>query len=104
MVLLSLTDKEIVKDLGQKFKGYRLHLNKTQQEIANHIGISVLTVSNFERGKNTEISLKIFIKLLRAIKQLESIRQILPEIPMSPKMIVKMQGKHRQRSSKKKKS
>lgn len=101
MDINSVSETEIVQSIGQRFKSYRLHLNKTQQDIANQIGISVLTISNFENGKNTDISFKNILKLLRAISELEPIQHILPEIPLSPKMVVKMQGMSKQRSTKK---
>jgi len=101
MDLYSYSETEIIKVFGTRFKEYRLHLNKTQKEIAEQIGVSILTISNFETEKNTNISLKNFLKLLRAIKELDQITSILPEMPVSPKMIVKMQGKIRKRSTQK---
>lgn len=100
MDIKSVSETEIIQSIGQRFKSYRLHLNKTQQEIATQIGLSVLTISNFENGKNTDISFKNVLKMLRAINELEPIQYILPEIPISPKMVVKMQGKPKQRSTK----
>lgn len=46
-------------ELGQKCSLYRRFLGITQQEVANEVGVSRKTISDFEWGKND--SVKIFL-------------------------------------------
>lgn len=57
----------------------------TQKEIAENSGLNVFTISSFENGSSTGITLGSLIKLLRAIDSLEEIEKILPELPESPR-------------------
>lgn len=65
----------------------------TQKNVAAQSGISVFTISSFENGSSTGITLASFIKLLRAIDNLEEIEKLLPELPESPKAIFMKQSK-----------
>lgn len=89
--IYEMTDKAIVHELGQRFKAYRLHHQLTQQEVAEQVGTSVFTVSGLEKGTATGLSLSLFVKLLRGIHELERVRDILPEIPPSPRQLFKQQ-------------
>ena len=53
-----MTDKEI----GQKLKDYRAKNNLTQEELARKLDIPTITISSWERGKNTS---KIYRKVLK---------------------------------------
>jgi transcriptional regulator with XRE-family HTH domain len=78
---------ELVQGLGKRFKEYRKRMGFTQKMVSEKSGLSVFTVSSFENGSLTGLSLSSFIKLLRAIDCLEEIDKILPELPISPKEI-----------------
>lgn len=67
----------------------------TQKEVAEKAGLSVFTVSNFEKGSTTGLTLASFIKLLRAIHFLEEIEKLLPPLPESPKAVFLNQKKKR---------
>ena len=52
--------------LGQKIQLYREQAGISQEELAKHIGVSVTSVSNIERGANYP-SFENFIKILNFI-------------------------------------
>lgn len=69
-----LRPHEIAKELGQRLQKHRLKQNKSQAQIAKHIGVSTPTISNLENGRNT--SLETFISAVVALgltKELEDI-------------------------------
>lgn len=96
--IYEMTDKAIVRELGKQFKTYRLYHRKTQKELAEQVGVSIFSISNFEKGAGTGISLLLFTKLLRGIDELDNMRHILPEIPVSPRLLFEQQ--QRQQSKK----
>lgn len=95
--IYELTNNDIVRELGKRFKEYRLNYAKTQKEIAEYSGLSMATVSNFENGSATGITLNGFIRLLRVIHELDQIDNLLTEQPVSPFLLLKQQKKKRKR-------
>jgi transcriptional regulator with XRE-family HTH domain len=67
----------------------------TQRDIAAKSGLSLFTISSFENGSLTGITIASFIKLLRAIDRLEEIEKLLPELPESPRVLFKKQQKNK---------
>ncbi len=65
----------------------------TQKDVAHKSGISIFTISTFENGSSTGITMASFIKLLRAIDCLEEIEKLLPQLPESPRELFKKQSK-----------
>lgn len=102
--IYEMTDKSIVRELGQRFKAYRLHRQLTQKEVAGQVGTSVFTVSSLEKGTATGLSLSLFVRLLRGINELDRVRDLLPEIPPSPRRLFEHQQRgttiHRVRKAK----
>jgi transcriptional regulator with XRE-family HTH domain len=84
---------EIIRELGKRYGDYRKRMGYTQKEVAAKSGISVFTISSFENGSSTGITLASFIKLLRAIDSLEEIGKLLPELPESPRTLFRKQSK-----------
>ncbi|MPM65536.1 hypothetical protein SDC9_112433 [bioreactor metagenome] len=93
--LYEKTGSEIIRNLGSRYSDYRKRLGFTQKEIASKSGLSIFTISSFENGSATGITLASFIKLLRAIDSLEEIEKLLPELPESPRALFKKQSKKR---------
>ena len=91
--IYEMSDKAIVLELGKQFKEYRLSHQKTQKQVAEHVGISIFSISSFEKGTGTGISMLLFIKLLRGIDELDRIREVLPEISPSPRQLFELQQK-----------
>jgi transcriptional regulator with XRE-family HTH domain len=84
---------DIIRELGTQYSDYRKRMGYTQKDVAAKSGISVFTISSFENGSSTGITLASFIKLLRAIDTLEEIEKLLPELPESPRALFRKQNK-----------
>ena len=72
-IVMSLTVKVSFEELkmvdarlGQRIQMYRERAGKSQEELANYIGVSVTSISNIERGANYP-SFENFIKILNFI-------------------------------------
>ena len=86
---------DMIRALGNRYSDYRKRMGYTQKDVAAQSGISVFTISSFENGSSTGITLASFIKLLRAIDYLEEIEKLLPELPESPRAIFMKQSKNK---------
>ena len=83
--IITLSGTEIIQELGKRFAQYRKRANMTQKEVSEQSGLSVFTISGFENGTQTGISMGAFIKLMRAIGEVEQVNELLPEQPQSPR-------------------
>lgn len=81
--LYERSDNDIVSELGERFRDYRIALRLTQKDVAQQSGVSVMTVVRFEKGEGGSIRLDTFVSLLRAIQKLDGIAESIPEIPVS---------------------
>ena len=88
---------EIVAMLGRRFKDYRIGCDLTQKQVSEKSGVSIITIRNFENGKLRNISMGAFIELLRAIGFMQGLDDVLPEIPVSPYELEKIQQGKRKR-------
>lgn len=84
---------DIIQQLGKRYSEYRKRMGYTQKEVSVKSGLSVFTISSFENGSSTGVTLASFIKLLRTIDCLEEIEKILPELPESPRALFTKQYK-----------
>ena len=84
---------DIIREMGKRYGDYRKRMGCTQKYVAAKSGISVFTISSFENGSSTGITLASFIKLLRAIDCMEEIEKLLPELLESPRAIFMKQSK-----------
>ena len=75
---------ELVRLLGLRFKEYRMRCNLTQNEVAELSGIGLTTIHKFENGTAGNVSLSTFILLLKVVGQINSLDDLLPELPESP--------------------
>lgn len=75
---------ELVRLLGLRFKEYRMRCNLTQKEVAELSGIGLTTIHKFENGTAGNVSLSTFILLLKVVGQINSLDDLLPELPESP--------------------
>lgn len=91
--LYEKSGSDIIRELGKRYSEYRKRMEYTQKEVAEKSGLSVFTISSFENGSSTGITLASFIKLLRAIDSLDEIEKLLPELPESPRALFKKQSK-----------
>ncbi|MCQ2148602.1 MAG: helix-turn-helix domain-containing protein [Bacteroidales bacterium] len=71
----------IISTLGKRYQVYRKNLGLTQSEIAVKTGISVFTISSFEKGQGNGLSLTNLISLFDAIGQADQIADLLSDLP-----------------------
>lgn len=84
------------KLLGERLQQARLNQNITQTNMAKRIGVSRRTVIHAEQGRAT---LETFIALLQVLGLEEQLDNFLPEQPVSPLQLAKLQARQRQRAS-----
>lgn len=82
----SMTTPDVIRNLGLRFRDYRLRLRMTRKEVSEAASIGMTTLYKFESGNMTDISFSTLIKLLRVIGLGETWESLLPELPESPYM------------------
>ena len=92
-VLYEYSMAELVRLLGIRFKEYRMRCNFTQKEVAEQSGVGLTTIHKFENGTASNLSLSTFILLLKVVGQINSLDDLLPELPESPYLIRKDEKK-----------
>ncbi len=89
------TDQEVVAEIASRIRNLRLNdpvSQMSQNELAKRAGISRSTVARFEQ--KGEISLMPLIAILRVMKLLPNINQLVPKnIALSPMQVSKMKSK-----------
>jgi transcriptional regulator with XRE-family HTH domain len=93
--LYEQSGSDMIRQLGKRYSDYRKRMGKTQKEVAEKSGLSTFTISSFENGSSTGLTLASLIKLLRAIDSLDEIEKLLPELPESPRTLFKKQQKEK---------
>ena len=99
MTLKHLSDKAILKVMGERIAQCRLNQNKSQDYLAGQAGISSRTMSRIESGHSVQFS--SLIRILRALDLVENIDNLIAKLPLSPIQQLKLKGKERKRASKK---
>lgn len=79
-----LSNYYILQTLAKRVKEYRLATRTSQRELAQKSGVSYTTISHFEQGKNTNLTLNNFISLLRCVGMERRMMEVLPELPVPP--------------------
>lgn len=100
MELREYSNTDLIHQLGKRFKSYRLRNDLSQQQVAEVTGLSCPTISAFERGTTDNISFQSFIRLLRAVGELNQLNNLLPDLPVSPSALLK-EKRRKERSQKK---
>lgn len=80
----SLPTPDIIRNLGERFRDYRLRMKMTRKEVSEASRVGMTTLYKFETGKMTDISLDTIIRLLRVIGLIDNWEAIIPELPESP--------------------
>ena len=93
--LYEQSGSDLIQQLGKRYGDYRKRMGFTQKEVAEKSGLSIFTISSFENGSSTGLTMATFIKLLRAIEFLEEIEKLLPELPESPRALFMKQQKQK---------
>ena len=99
MTIYGMSDQAILEEIGARLKKRRLDRNLTQQEVADRAGLTRTTIGEFERGASS--SMLTLIRILRVLGALEELESFLPDTGPSPLQLAKLQGRQRQRASRK---
>jgi transcriptional regulator with XRE-family HTH domain len=97
MGIAELSDKAAMALIGERIQRERLNQNLTQEELAERAGIGVRTVRSLEAGQKPTV--ETLIRSLRALGRLGTVDAFLPEPGLSPLQLAKLQGRQRQRAS-----
>ncbi|MEX2448372.1 MAG: helix-turn-helix transcriptional regulator [Solirubrobacterales bacterium] len=90
------TDQTVLAELGRRLARTRLERNISQEGLATGAGVSKSTVERLEAGRS--VKLPSFLRVLRALGQLEVLDRLVPEPLPSPIERVRLQGRRRQRA------
>jgi len=99
VTIYGMSDKAILTEIGGRLKRRRLNRNLTQEEVADQAGLTRMTVGEIERGASS--SMMTLIRILRVLEALEELENFLPDTGPSPLQLAKLQGRQRQRASRK---
>lgn len=91
----SLSNTEIILEMGSRLKDFRLGKKLTQQQLAERAGVSLFTVAQIERGKSVSVSM--LIAVMRVLRLLDNLELLLPRQEVSPIELLKLQGRKPQR-------
>lgn len=80
----SLATPDVVRNLGMRFRDYRLRLRMTRKEVSEAASVGLTTLYKFESGNMTDISFSTLLRLLKTIGLVENWDMLLPELPESP--------------------
>ena len=80
----SLPVPEVVRNLGLRFKDYRMRLMMTRKEVSERASVGMTTLYKFESGNMPDVSFSTLLRLLRAVGLGENWEALLPELPESP--------------------
>lgn len=80
----SLATPDVIRNLGMRFRDYRLRLRMTRKEVSEAAAIGMTTLYRFESGNMTDISFSTLYRLLRVIGLATSWESLMPGLPESP--------------------
>jgi len=95
----SMSDRAIAQEIGRRLEQLRLEQNRTQQQLADEIGLTSVSYRKLVDGKG---KIENLIALLRALGHIDLAGTFVPDVEFSPMQRLRMQGKRRQRASSKK--
>jgi len=90
------TTREVMAELGERLRRYRLQQNRPIQEVAEAAGVGLRTAVRAEAGENP--TLATVVKILRALGRLEALDAFLPPALPSPIEMAKLAGRVRERA------
>ncbi|MDE7375395.1 MAG: helix-turn-helix transcriptional regulator [Muribaculaceae bacterium] len=79
-----MTTCDAVRELGIRFRDYRLRINITRKEVSLASGVGLTTIYKFESGNMSDISFGTLLRLIKSIGLGDNWQQLLPELPPSP--------------------
>ena len=85
----SLSNDNVVREMGMRMKGQRLNKRMTQQELAEKAGVSLFTIAQIERGNS--VSLSMLVAVFRVLRLLDNLDFLLPLPQLSPVALLNQQ-------------
>ena len=82
----SMSTPEVIRNLGLRFRDYRLRLRLPRREVSEAASVGLTTLYKFESGNMTDISFDTLLRLLKAIGLAGNWDALLPDLPESPYM------------------
>jgi transcriptional regulator with XRE-family HTH domain len=90
-----LTDEAVLLEIGERLERRRIDAGLTQAELAEEAGISKRTVERIEAAYSTDFVM--LLRVLRVLKLVEALDQLVPDLPQSPLVLLKSRGRARKR-------
>jgi transcriptional regulator with XRE-family HTH domain len=84
-------------ELGRRLARARLERNLTQAELAAEAGVAKRTVERLEAGQPSQVA--NLIRVTRALGLADNFEVLVPETPPSPLAELELQGRRRERAS-----
>lgn len=97
MDLMAMSDPAVLEEIGARIQRHRLNRNVTQEELADHAGVSRTLVQNLERGRGC--TLRGLVRILRALELLPQLEVFLSDPGPSPLQLARLSGHTRRRAS-----
>jgi transcriptional regulator with XRE-family HTH domain len=94
-ITFNLTDTAVLQEIGGRLERRRIDVGLTQAQLAEEAGISKRTVERIEAAHSTDFVM--LLRVLRVLKLFETLDQLVPELPLSPLMLLKGRGRARKR-------
>ena len=91
------TTDEVLREFGDRLRGYRLLQNRTIASLARDAGVGPRTIVRLEAGDHP--TLETVVRILRALKRLDALDAFLPPPTVSPLQLAKLSGRERVRAS-----
>jgi transcriptional regulator with XRE-family HTH domain len=88
MDFYALSNRAVLKAIGESLRQSRLQLNQTQTEVADKAGLDRNTLSQLEQGKGA--TLATLIQVLRALQRLEALEPFNSQPALSPLQLAKL--------------
>jgi len=86
---------EVLGELGERIRKTRIQQELTQVVLADRAGVGEATLRRLESGRGG--TLGTFIRVLRALGQLDAFDLVLAAPEVSPLQLARLKGKERQR-------
>lgn len=95
--LKRMTDDRIIKVIGEYTRHIRLEKNLTQQQLGDRAGVHRTTIRDLELGRRS--TLLTLIQVLRALDQLQTLKNFKVSKELSPLELAKIEMNERKRAS-----
>jgi transcriptional regulator with XRE-family HTH domain len=96
----SLSNAQVVMEIGNRLKRERIKKMLTQKQLAVKAGVSLFTVAQIEKGNS--VSVNMLVAVMRVLRLLPNLELLLPDQPVSPVALLKQTPKETKRVRQKK--